>query len=825
MKIVCIVHAGLLDPARVATGNELRLWQFEQALREAGHALTVLHPAGLIASGEALPSGHQLFDGPAQLLRRLRRLAPDAVVVGYWEYLQALPAEPPWPVVLDLLAPRPLELLFEAPEQAGPSFRQLLGLLRRVDHVLVGNSRQRDLVLGWLLAAGIDCRHELPISIMPNARASATAPRRSPAGQPWRLVSGGVGWPWRQTRAWLDRLEVDLIERPGVELLSLSGAYKYHQTTERGAEAEAEGLRSYADWWRLLTQRAHVGLELAESNVERHFAQSFRVADYLAAGLPVMISAALPMAELIARHRAGWVLETPDDLARCLDELLALSPEGYQAMSSAALGLARSSLSPEVAAQPLLDWLARPLRPGRQPAWASESMGSSRTRRSVWPSLAGRIRNAFFHRLFSSLQAPLQRLHRPGANSAMLVTRGDTQPATHGAAVKIDRTAWGLSFLFDEVLIVSERRDSYLRYRRGMREACRLPLWLRPLGLQRRLGLLRMLGRGMPDSEAYLYTPRVDRVGFLARGLYVACRHGVRWFQAEFPAYGFPVLQLRRLLGGRALLVEHNIEYQRIAQQFPECPDSQLAWLRELELHVARAVDRVIVVSERDRKQLLSDGVAESQVVVIPHGVDLQSFNEQPALDLRERLNLPADEPVLIYHGTYRYGPNLEAMSFMAEDILPMLEARGCRVQLVALGDAPPVHALHPRIHFTGPVDAVAGWLKGADLAVVPLREGGGTRMKILDYFAARLPVISTSKGIEGIPIEPGREAVVVDEVEDFAEAIIRLLGQPASATALAAAGRRFVEDQDWRRIAERYVALFTDENLGQAATATADTA
>ena len=102
-------------------------------------------------------------------------------------------------------------------------------------------------------------------------------------------------------------------------------------------------------------------------------------------------------------------------------------------------------------------------------------------------------------------------------------------------------------------------------------------------------------------------------------------------------------------------------------------------------------------------------------------------------------------------------------------------------------------------------MDSLATVLPAADLAVVCLLEGGGTRMKILDYFAAGVPVISTTKGIEGIPVSDGREAMIRDGADQLCAAVQELANDRAKAKALAAKARQFVAGLGWDSMAERY--------------------
>lgn len=400
-------------------------------------------------------------------------------------------------------------------------------------------------------------------------------------------------------------------------------------------------------------------------------------------------------------------------------------------------------------------------------------------------------------RVLSALAARL-----PRSDAVVIVTRSDLHPANHGAAVKIDRTAHALARLVSAVYVVTAERGWYYRYRAGSRERLRLSWPLRKLAPRSRTVARRVRARGVPDPEAFLYYPCFDW-SFSLRVIWLALRHGARRYQAEFPIYARACLAARELLGGAAAIVEHNVEFDRIARQYV-LPGGVAAWMRDEELSLCRRVDLVVAVSARDRELLVGAGTPAGRVRIIPHGVDLEAFAAAAPLDLRDRLGVPRACRLLVYHGVYSYPPNLEAMRFLGREILPRLERRGVAVKVVAVGPFPPAESPHPDIVFVGPVPEVAPYVLGADVAVVPLLEGGGTRMKILDYFAAGVPVVSTSKGAEGLPIRDGVEALVRDDPEAFAAAVAELLAAPERARALGAAGRRFVAALDWSEIARR---------------------
>lgn len=407
--------------------------------------------------------------------------------------------------------------------------------------------------------------------------------------------------------------------------------------------------------------------------------------------------------------------------------------------------------------------------------------------------------------------------------SICLISRPDLVPTTHGAAVKIVRTAEALSRLGARVFIVTNDRlwfyeavDGLVnrrRYPQVLLSLTNLPPALKAKLLAARVpsywhGLEAVLHRlGYPTDEHFLYQPLVD-LDFWLRVLYVGWTHRIDVYQAEFPGYAVPAVIAARLLGGTSALVEHNIEHKRLADT-TDLEPATLARIRRIEAACARAVDHVIAVSEPDRALLLKDGVEDSRIAVIPHGVDLESYQNLSGAGIRARYRLPADVPLLVFHGTLHYWPNTMAVKHIAEDLLPRLEQAGQRVKVMICGMNPPRYYAHPDILFTDVVQDLPQHLKAADLAVVPLDDGGGTRLKILEYFAAGVPVVSTSKGAEGIPARHGEAIYLADKMEDFAQAVLTLLRTPHEARRIGLAGQTFVQSYSWDALCARYLSLY----------------
>lgn len=393
----------------------------------------------------------------------------------------------------------------------------------------------------------------------------------------------------------------------------------------------------------------------------------------------------------------------------------------------------------------------------------------------------------------------------------MIVTRSDLDPPDHGAAIKILRTARAISMNGIPAYLVTPNRRSFTAFIAGEDRSIAFPMWLRMLAPWQRLLYRRIARKGVPRDEVFLYAALQDW-GLLLRCAYVAIKYQTRIFHAEFPAYAKIATRMRDTLGGIALLVEHNIEYRRILEQHPDLRPRAADFLRRTELSACDDVDQVVTVSEVDRAALVASGIDSAKVKVVPHGVDLEAFaHAEPAFDSLRALGVPLDRPLLVFHGAYQYPPNLEAMQILAQEILPELATRcSQRVAVIAIGPSPPLRSIHPDIFFTGSVEEVAPYISAAQAAIVPLRHGGGTRMKILDYFAAGVPVVATAKALEGIEVIDGREALIRETPAELASALALLLEQPDVGKALTLAAECYVSKYDWLAIGAEYRSLYT---------------
>jgi glycosyltransferase involved in cell wall biosynthesis len=211
-----------------------------------------------------------------------------------------------------------------------------------------------------------------------------------------------------------------------------------------------------------------------------------------------------------------------------------------------------------------------------------------------------------------------------------------------------------------------------------------------------------------------------------------------------------------------------------------------------MERRAVKVADTVLAVSEEEAEYFRLLGA--SRVVVVPNGVDCAAY-EAPAVR--------TGPPTILYVGSMAWPPNASAARFLACEVLPIVHESVPDARLIVVGRNPPAELVarakaDNRVQAAGLVADVTGYFSAAHLLAVPLESGGGTRLKILEAFAARLPVVSTPVGCEGIAARDGEHLVVANR-RAFASAIVDLLRCPDRGAAMAERARAVARDcYDW---------------------------
>jgi len=231
-----------------------------------------------------------------------------------------------------------------------------------------------------------------------------------------------------------------------------------------------------------------------------------------------------------------------------------------------------------------------------------------------------------------------------------------------------------------------------------------------------------------------------------------------------------------------------------------------LKWLSMLGWETAWAgrFDQVISVSAADRDLLLKSN-PNLRVAVVPNGCDTRALQPLPESAAGNKL---------LYIGTFGYPPNVDAVLHFTDCILPLIRQQIRDVRLVVVGHRPPeaIRRLAERgeIILAPPTADVLPYYREARICVVPLRAGGGTRIKILEAMALGRPVVSTRAGCEGLDVKSDEQLMIADTPAEFAQNVVQLLSDSWTRGRLVAMARSFVESRhDWSAIGSGVLHLY----------------
>jgi len=274
----------------------------------------------------------------------------------------------------------------------------------------------------------------------------------------------------------------------------------------------------------------------------------------------------------------------------------------------------------------------------------------------------------------------------------------------------------------------------------------------------------------------------------------------------------------------RTVLFQHNVE-AAIWRRHADVRGNALsrAYFREqwrrmerFERRECQRFDRVVAVSRTDAEAIEQDygvtGVAD-----VPTGVDTEYFrpNGRAAQDARN----------LVFTGAMDWLPNEDGIIWFVDEVLRRIHEKMPEVTLTVVGRNPPqriqaLAARDQRLRVTGSVPDVRPYMEGGAVFVVPLRVGGGTRLKIYEALAMERPLVSTAIGAEGLPLEHGVHALIADGAKPFADAVLSLLSDPRQASAMAITGATYVRANfGWDRAAGMFIDLIGGNNRALLAT------
>jgi glycosyltransferase involved in cell wall biosynthesis len=255
----------------------------------------------------------------------------------------------------------------------------------------------------------------------------------------------------------------------------------------------------------------------------------------------------------------------------------------------------------------------------------------------------------------------------------------------------------------------------------------------------------------------------------------------------------------------------HNVEFDNLRRAFRETRHPilreyfrvQAALTRREEVAFARRFDLVCATSERDRDVLLA-AVPEARVEVIPNGIDLEAHRRRHVV--RER-------GTILFTGLMSYYPNAHGIRRFLLEVFPRIVARMPHARVLVVGADPPAalrRLAGGPVTITGYVPDVRPFFERAGVYVIPLRIGGGTRVKALQAMAMGVPIVSTPLGCEGLNVADEKEVLFADAPAEFADAVVRVLQQDDVRDGLVQRAAERVREYEWSRVGDRLNDVFT---------------
>lgn len=269
-----------------------------------------------------------------------------------------------------------------------------------------------------------------------------------------------------------------------------------------------------------------------------------------------------------------------------------------------------------------------------------------------------------------------------------------------------------------------------------------------------------------------------------------------------------------------------HLHYAEMAQSRPAGVEKMLDWLdarrlRTFEYAEMPRFDAAVVCSPEDRIEALREatgnvetthaqaaaGASQLPVEIIVNGADTTFYTPD---------RQPDPHPTVLMLGTMHYYPNIDAVKYYFGAMHDALRAAVPNLRVLIVGHNPPpeIEALAdlPGVTVTGSVPDIRPWMARSWLQMVPLRLGGGTRLKIVESMAAGLPVVSTAVGAQGLAVRDGAEMLLADDPADFVRKVTALLNSPAERERMSANARLFVEaNYSWQSLGERFATFCRD--------------
>jgi len=265
------------------------------------------------------------------------------------------------------------------------------------------------------------------------------------------------------------------------------------------------------------------------------------------------------------------------------------------------------------------------------------------------------------------------------------------------------------------------------------------------------------------------------------------------------------------------ILVEQTIEYlgyESYAKKtrwpiIKQLMKLDIAKIKRSEKHYWHACDKLIVMSEDDKKYIDKVLNNPQKIAVVANGVDVAWFAQK-------KKQLP-NEPTILFVGTFKWLPNREAVKFLVEEVWPQIKQKISYAKLWIVGNAPTKEVVayqkkDSSITITGGIPDIRDAFAGSHILLAPVFSGKGTRYKILEAMASQTPIVATSTAVEGLNVKIGEQVLTGGTAEQMAAQAVKLLQDKQLQRRLAQNGLKFVtQNYDWPGIAQKLDKIYLE--------------
>lgn len=281
----------------------------------------------------------------------------------------------------------------------------------------------------------------------------------------------------------------------------------------------------------------------------------------------------------------------------------------------------------------------------------------------------------------------------------------------------------------------------------------------------------------------------------ILKGLEIILTEKVDLIICDYPWSGVNVLFLHFLTKIPFIFHEHNIEHvikDEIRARYGKM-------MKILELILCKKAKKIVVVSRKDKEILIRNGIKRGKIEIVENGFDEDNFypNSKNVVKIRKKYGI-GNNPIILFFGKLDYPPNKEAVYKIRWDILPKILEKIPNAKFLIVGKKYEFKIEHEAMIFTGLVDNIEDYVNAADVVIVPILAGSGTRIKILEAIACGKIVVSTTKGAEGLINKLTKPFLkIADDWKTFSDYVVETIQNPVDKKP----PKEFIKKYSWRHI------------------------